>query len=348
MWVDRRCDAWRRCWVDIVGEASGGVGPARFTYIAGDGPGGVWPGCSTGLRPDGVTRGAGVLSAASNGATVTQTLAIASQKGGTGKTALAASVAPLLALAGQRTLVIDLDQQADLTATFGHGPETLDYSIVDVLAPLNPIQVDRAIVRDVHGVAGLDLLASDLRAAALEKQLAGELMREQKLRHALAPLEGRYDRIVIDCPPSLGDLTINGLCAADEVLVPVGMKDKKAVQGMINLMATITKLRNQSQRVALKAVVCVEVNEVLQTYRSLRGALEGLRLPVAQVGLRAREDWNNANTEDMPVVLWKPSSDAGRDVCALVAELWPELDFPYPSEIRGHLAAHATGQLRAA
>lgn len=262
--------------------------------------------------------------------------AIASQKGGTGKTVLAAALGTLLALAGNRTLVVDLDQQSDLTAMFGHNAQTLDFSIVDVLAPANPVSTQTAIVRSVHSVPGLDLLPSDIRAAALEKQIVGEVGRERLVWRALRPLQDSYDRIIIDCPPSLGDMTLNGLCASDDVIAPVSMEDKNAVQGAVNLLQTLQKLREQDQLVALKTLVRVKADSTRQAHRALAN-LESLGLPVASTDLRARADWNNAGVEGMPVVLWGPTTEATRDVRALAAELWPELCFPYASEIRAEL-----------
>jgi chromosome partitioning protein len=259
--------------------------------------------------------------------------AVASQKGGTGKTVVAAALGTLLALAGERTLLVDLDQQADLTAMFGHNAETLDFSIVDVLVPLKPVPTETAIVRSVHGLPGLDLLPSDLRAAALEKQIVSEVGRERLVRRALKPLQDSYDRIIIDCPPSLGDMTINGLCASDDVIAPVSMEDKNAVQGAVNLLETLRKLREQDQPVMLKTLVRVKADSKRQAHRALAD-LAGLGLPVAQTDLRTRADWNNAGVEGMPVVLWGPTTDAARDARDLAAELWPELEFPYASEIR--------------
>jgi chromosome partitioning protein len=259
--------------------------------------------------------------------------AVASQKGGTGKTAVAGALGTLLALAGERTLLVDLDQQADLTAMLGHNAETLDFSIVDVLVPLSPVPTETAIVRSVHGLPGLDLLPSDLRAAALEKQIVSEVGRERLVRRALKPLQDAYDRIIIDCPPSLGDMTINGLCASDDVIAPVSMEDKNAVQGAVNLLETLRKLREQDQPVMLKTLVRVKADSKRQAHRALAD-LAGLGLPVAQTDLRARADWNNAGVEGMPVVLWGPTTDAARDARDLAAELWPELHFPYASEIR--------------
>src|SRR6185437_11613248 len=106
-------------------------------------------------------------------ATVT---AIAAQKGGTGKTALAGSLAAQWAYAGYRTLLVDLDQQANLTFAFAVDPATLDATVVDVLAPRNSVPVEDAIVHHVHGASALDLLPCDERAEALDTQLRAETM----------------------------------------------------------------------------------------------------------------------------------------------------------------------------
>jgi cellulose biosynthesis protein BcsQ len=114
------------------------------------------------------------------------------------------------------------------------------------------------------------------------------------------------------------------------------MEDKNAVQGAINLLGTLSKLRDQDQRVALKTLVRVKADPTRQAHRAL-GALERQGYPVADTDLRARADWNNAAVEGKPVVLWAPSSDAAADACKLAVELWPELRFPYPSEIRSRV-----------
>lgn len=267
------------------------------------------------------------------------TTAIASQKGGTGKTAVAGSLAPLLALAGRRVLLVDLDQQADLTALFGFGAHNLDATVVDVLAPQNNVPIAEAIRYQVAGVPGLDLLPSDLRAAGLEKQLAGEMMREQKLAGALDDVADDYDHILIDCPPSLGDLTVNGLCAADDVIGPVAMTDKNALQGALNLLETVTKLQRQKQRVQLKTLVRVKVDDRLLAYKSLNPALLKLDLPVAKTQLLDRRDWDSSTVEAVPAVLWRPRGDAARNVRELAHELWPDAGIPHASSIPALLAA---------
>jgi len=150
-------------------------------------------------------------------ATVT---AIAAQKGGTGKTALAGSLASQWAYAGFRTLVVDLDQQANLTFAFAVDPASLDVTVVDVLAPRNSVSAEDAVLHDALGVRGLDLLPCDERAEALDTQLRSETLGVFKLKDALEPLLKKYDRVVMDCPPNVGELTVSALLVAPGVFPP--------------------------------------------------------------------------------------------------------------------------------
>jgi len=263
--------------------------------------------------------------------------AIAAQKGGTTKTALACNVGPLLAVAGQRTLMVDLDQQADLTARFGFTPDTLDYSMVDVLAPRNSVAIGDAIVRDIKGIEGLDLLASDIRASGLEEQLTGVSFREALLHGQLERIAGDYDEVVIDCPPSLGVLTMNGLVAADQAIVPVNMQDRAALNGVEQLLETILKIQKQTPRdaVRLRAIVRNRVTESSIAYRRNVPKLEALQaqgIPVADTMLKEARSWHNAGADDLPLVMYAPNSDAARNVRELMVELWNDVAFPYMSD----------------
>jgi chromosome partitioning protein len=273
-------------------------------------------------------------------ATVT---ALASQKGGTGKTALAGALGVLLAVSGSRVLLVDLDQQADLTTACGHNSQTLDYSVVDVLAVANAVSIEEAIVPCVHGVPTLHLLAGDLRLAALERQIVGEMGRERLLRRALSAVTDAYDVILIDCPPSLGDLTINGLCASHDVVAPVSMEDRNAVQGAANLLDTLAKLRSQDQVIGVRALVRVKADERRSAHRALVEDLQALGAPVARTEVRSRAAWNNAAVQGRPVPLGDPASDATADARALAAELWGDRHIIYPSEIVAALRQTASG-----
>lgn len=267
--------------------------------------------------------------------------AIAAQKGGTGKTALAGSLAPQWAYAGFRTLIVDLDQQANLTYAFAVDPNRLDATVVDVLAPRDPVAASNALVRDVHGVPGLDLLPCDERAEGLDTQLRSETMGVFKFKHALKPLLAGYDRVFLDCPPNVGELTVSALLAADEIICPINMGDTNALRGLKRLTRTVAKLSDHAD-VRFKGLVKVKCDEARLSYRlnsdALRALADSLGLPLARAELRARAAWEKAITQDLPLVLLHESDrgtlEAQADVRRLALELWPEVDFPFASEIR--------------
>jgi len=270
------------------------------------------------------------------------TTAIAAQKGGTGKTALTASLGPLWAYAGARVLLIDLDQQANLTFAFAVDPDALDATVVDVLAPRNALGAPKALLADLHSVPGLDLLPCDERAEALDTQLRSETLGVYRLQDALEPLLGRYDRIFLDCPPNVGELTVSALLAADEIICPVKMGDSNALRGLSRLTQTVEKLNRRGAAVRFKSLVKVECDESQLSYRLNDEALSRLaarlELPVARTELRARAAWRTAVTQDLPLVLLDEPDrgvrEAQADIHAVAGELWPEVPFPYPSEIR--------------
>jgi chromosome partitioning protein len=268
--------------------------------------------------------------------------AVAAQKGGTGKTALAGSLASQWAYAGVRTLLVDLDQQANLTFAFAVDPAALDVTVVDVLAPRNAVPAQDAVVRDVLGVPGLDLLPCDERAEALDTQLRAETMGVFKLNDALEPLLERYDRVLIDCPPNVGELTVSALLVADEIVCPVKMGDSNALRGLSRLTQTVEKLNRRGAQVRFKSLVKVECEHSQLSYRlnqdALRRLARRLKLPVARTELRARAAWRTALTQDVPLILLDESDrgtrEAQADVHDLARELWPRVDFPHPSEIK--------------
>ncbi len=273
--------------------------------------------------------------------------AIAAQKGGTGKTALAGSLAAQWAYAGYRTLIIDLDQQANLTFTFAVDPTGLDGTVVDVLAPQNSVPVQDVIVRGVHGANSLDLLPCDERAEALDTQLRAETMGVFKLKDALHPLLRKYDRVLIDCPPNVGELTVSALLVADEIVCPVKMGDSNALRGLSRLTQTVEKLNRRKAKVRIKSLVRVECDHTQLSYRLNRAALDKLarrlKLPVARTELRARAAWRTAITQDVPLILLdgrdRGTREAQSDLHHLARELWPGVKFPTPEEIKMHRKA---------
>ena len=179
-----------------------------------------------------------------------QTIACANQKGGVGKTTTVVNLASYLALDGDRVLVVDLDPQGNATSGFGVDRASLERSVYD--AVVDGHEIDDLIV---PGTTGVDLVPSSIALAGAEVELAGADARERRLRRLLEPLTARYDVIFIDCPPSLGLLTVNALTAADAVLIPLQC-EYYALEGLTQLLATIDLVRDHlNPRLALDGVV---------------------------------------------------------------------------------------------
>ena len=245
--------------------------------------------------------------------------ACTNQKGGVGKTTTVINLAAYLALSGTRTLVIDLDPQGNATSGLGVDRRTVDRSSYEAL-------VDRAPMPELvigTPVAGLDLVPSNAALSGAEVELVGVPARERRLAASLAELNGRYDRILIDCPPSLGLLTLNALTAADGVLIPI-QTEYYALEGLSQLVNTIRRVREGLNP-------RLEIDGVLLTMYDARTNLS------AQVASEVRRHMNGtvydtvvprsvrlseAPSHGLPIALYDPASrgaDAYRDLAGEVA-----------------------------
>src|SRR5712691_10966256 len=170
---------------------------------------------------------------------VRRRLALANQKGGVGKTTTAISLGAFLAAKGERVLLLDTDPQANATSGLGFDKWRLARSTYDVL--IGSCSAAEAIVPTSR--RGLELLPASPHLAAAEVELTGRDGREAVLRRALEPVQGAYDFILLDCPPSLGLLTVNALAAATDVIVPVQC-EYLALEGLSLLLNTVERVRD--------------------------------------------------------------------------------------------------------
>ena len=168
----------------------------------------------------------------------TKILAIINQKGGVGKSTTAVNLAAALGAMNKEVLLVDLDPQGNATSGYGIDKRELDGCVYDALLGETP--VEEVILACVG--KGVDVLPSTINLAGAEVELVNEMARENRLKSALGSLRGRYDYILIDCPPSLGLLTINALVAADKLLVPIQC-EFYALEGVTKLLDSMNRVK---------------------------------------------------------------------------------------------------------
>lgn len=179
-------------------------------------------------------------------------IAIFNQKGGVGKTTTNINLAACLAIKGKKVLVLDIDPQGNTTSGLGIDKRNLEYSTYDLLTE-DDIDTKKAILNT--STKGLDIIPASVSLAGAEVELVSVKGREKKLKNALAKVKKDYDYIFIDCPPSLGLLTINSLTAVDSVLIPIQC-EFYALEGVAQLMSTIDIVKkNLNSKLKIEGVI---------------------------------------------------------------------------------------------
>ena len=246
---------------------------------------------------------------------MTTVIALANQKGGVGKTTTAINLGASLARAAKRVLIFDFDPQANSSAGLGiRIDHTSTYDVVIGETPVAEIVVETSI-------EGLLLAPANPGLAGAEVELVPMLAREFRLKRAIDGVRGAYDYVLIDCPPSLGLLTVNALAAADEVIVPVQC-EYLALEGLGQLTNTLELVRgNLNPRLKLRGLLLtmfdVRTNLSQQVADEVRSHFANTFKTVIPRSVRLSE----APSHGLPIARYDPSSRANRAYEDLAAEL---------------------------
>ena len=170
----------------------------------------------------------------------TKIIAIINQKGGVGKSTTAINLSAALGEQEKQVLLIDLDPQGNSTSGLGVEKNELESCVYNVL--LDDIPIEEVIIPDVCD--GLDLVPATINLAGAEVELVSEIARENRLKDAVGPMRGKYDYIFIDCPPSLGLLTVNSLVAADKLIIPI-QTEFYALEGVTKLLESMKRVKTR-------------------------------------------------------------------------------------------------------
>ncbi|WP_138995242.1 ParA family protein [Larkinella sp. C7] len=242
-------------------------------------------------------------------------LAVANHKGGVAKTTSTINLGAGLARMGKRVLLVDLDPQANLTQSLGIAPEGPRPNIYGMIRGVYPLAVVEVANR-------LSVIPSTLDLSGAEIELSGETGREYILKELLQPARSNYDFILIDCPPSLGLLTLNALTAADQVLIPV-QAQFLATQGLAKLIEVVEKIQKRlNQGLTVGGVFLTQYDSRKILNRNVAEAIEThFKGRVFTTKIRDNVALAEAPTQGLDIFRYDPKSNGAEDYTRLTEEL---------------------------
>ncbi len=248
----------------------------------------------------------------------TKIIALSNQKGGVGKTTSSINIASYLAASEIPTLIIDLDPQANTSSGLGLEIGSYDESIYDVI--VNGVNLKKVIQKTE--LSYLDIAPSSQQLVGAEIELVSELKREYLLKESLKKIKGKYKFVIIDCPPSLGLLTINVLTASDSLIIPIQC-EYYALEGLSQLLNTIRLVQKRlNKKLKIEGILVTMYDTRLNLSKQVVGELEDyFKNKVYGTYIHRNVRLSEAPSHGKPILLYDASSTGAQNYMNLVSEI---------------------------